>query len=240
MTKPLPKKTIAVVPSKKGTPIISAIAEMDLPRLTESYHSLELAEQNFETLSGVVAVLRGLVLLEVKKKVGHGNFKAWVAKHENKSYRTITRATKAAVAFMTEAKSAVTGTFENAGGDLAPVLRSVDLEHPLVKAVLKWTDGRSATQLDIDLADLTRGGLKIKKDPELSAEEKYKLAVAQIHEDHVKAFTVLDSLTARNAYQALKDDVLHASIEAAETFLTAAKAWVNTPKNKRAVSLKIS
>lgn len=110
-------------------------------------------------MSGICAVLKGCVLLEVKPKT-HRQFKSWVKTNFPKSYRTAARYMRLAEEF---GKSASTVTFQTLTRDLAASVEALkqfqlDLSHPMVSKVAKWVKGRGAYQLMLDLGPSSRGG----------------------------------------------------------------------------------
>jgi hypothetical protein len=127
---------------------------MNLPQLEATHDRLAALEAMGEKLSGTCATLKGLVLLEVKHRLGHGKLKPWVAKHYEKSYRTAVDYMNLAREFTKDAKSksAEPCTFapmlQNVGETLDEIeALKLDLRHPTVRAVADWTEGRSAHQL---------------------------------------------------------------------------------------------
>ncbi len=157
------------------------LADMTVPQLGEAFAKLDDARARYERLSGICGTLQGLVLLEVKRKVGHGAYGKWLEDHFPKSHKTACQFTRAAEHFIyrlqtrntPESKIYPRVKFEATQlllGDLASNLAAIesaklDMSHPVVEAVATYVGERSFRQLMLDLGTLGSGGDRRKIDP---------------------------------------------------------------------------
>lgn len=154
-----------------------ALVDMPLPQLAEACHGLLRLASEYENMSGVCVTLHGLVLIECKTRLGHGNFRPWLKEHFPKSFKTATRYMRLGEEF---GKRDSTVTFQTLTRDLATSVAALrefqlDLSHPAVAAVAKWVGGRGAYQLMLDFPG-EKGGARKRKpaadyDPNSAAEE---------------------------------------------------------------------
>jgi uncharacterized Zn finger protein (UPF0148 family) len=141
------------------------LSDMSIEALSDAFVGLEKAQGQFESLSGTCATLAGLVLLEAKERVGHGNFQPWLKKQFPKDYRSAQRYMQLGKAFR---KYDTSVAFEQLAlpllgeGD-SQLSHTLDFNNPLVGAVAKWTRGRSFYQLRQE--ELTQGGNQHPKCP---------------------------------------------------------------------------
>lgn len=139
-----------------------ALVDLTLPQLEQTHDQLLHLEQLHNNMSGSCAVLRGLVLTELKHKLNHGEFIPWVRAHYKKSYRSATVYMRLARQFVTDSKSAEALPICALLQDMATTLGQIeqaqlDLRHPVVAKVVSWVRGRSAHQLLLDFPS-ERGG----------------------------------------------------------------------------------
>ena len=66
-----PQQTLTTIPQTLG------LAEMSEAQLAETFTKLDATREHYDNLSGICATLQGLVLIEVKEKVGHGKYQLW-------------------------------------------------------------------------------------------------------------------------------------------------------------------
>lgn len=137
-----------------------ALKDLTVPQLGEAFRGLDAAQENYSKLSGICATMKGLVLAEVKAKVGHGNFGQWLKKHFPKSQRTAGKHIRLAAEF---GKLEPTFQFADLTHDLASTLEAamehkLDLANPLVAKVAAWVGNRSAYQLELELEPTRKGG----------------------------------------------------------------------------------
>lgn len=161
-----------------------ALADLSLPELAEAYGGLDRLEREYENMSGICAVLKGCVLLEVKPKTNR-QFKSWVKTHFPKSYRTAARYMRLAEEF---GKSASAVTFQTLTRDLASSVEALrefqlDLSHPMVGKVAKWVKGRGSYQLMLDLGACSRGGDNAPRDENGKRTSKRRRAKAEIERE---------------------------------------------------------
>lgn len=121
--------------------------EMTLPELEEADRGLRLMPERLEHLSGICGVLSGLVLHEIKERLPHKHFGPWLENNYGKTSRTARRCMQIGLAFSkTDTvsvldKQLTLSLFDDARS------QSLDLAHPVVQSVVKWTDGRSFRRL---------------------------------------------------------------------------------------------
>lgn len=149
-----------------------ALEAMTVAQLGEAFAGLEKAQGQYESLSGMCATLSGIVLQEVKKKVGRGNFQSWLKEHFAKSQKTACLYVRLAEQF---AKADPRVSFQQlslALLDGAQSLdgQSLDFSHPLVARVAKWTKGRTFYQLRQE--ELQQGGNNHPKCPHCEGDLK--------------------------------------------------------------------
>src|SRR5579864_2504171 len=99
-----------------------ALADLTVPELGEAFIRLDQIERDGEKISGICAVLKGLVLVEVKAKIGHGKFIPWMKEHFRKSPRSGNNYMRLAAEFSRQtanSKSASACGFELLNQDLA-------------------------------------------------------------------------------------------------------------------------
>lgn len=135
------------------SPAAIALKDLSVPQLAEAFHGLDQVQQHHERLSGICAIMKGLVLVEAKAKIGHGGFMSWVKDNFPKSHKTANQYKRLAEEF---GKLNPTVQFENLRSDMLTTMESLegmqlDLRHPVVKQVADWVNGRSAYQLLLEL-----------------------------------------------------------------------------------------
>lgn len=156
------------------TPAGLPLADMNIPQLTQAQAALGDAQQRYDRLSGICAVLRGLVLTEIKHKLPHGKFMNWVDDSFGKTHREATRCMRLAEDFTARIASKKTPEgkldtrvhFEAQQlllGDLAANLAAIedaklDMSNPVVSTVAAYVDGRSYRQMLLDLGSPRLGG----------------------------------------------------------------------------------
>lgn len=214
----------------------------------------QLTEQYQRAIGGAVEVLKfGAMMLMLREKLSaRGQLQAgrpskdadpgvsaWLKEHAPEvkrptAYRFLHVAEAIEAAFPLPAKVSFIKLATTPTEALPPKLRTKQQE------LWDFVSGTSQRSwLDQFKPIQAGGGLRTKTTPELTPEERYKAALAQIRKDHLETFSVLESLTNRNAFQALPEPELHLAIDTAEKFLAQARAWVSTPKSKRTLALTI-
>lgn len=143
----------------------ASLEEMSIEQLGAMFEGLDRTRTSCESMSGICATLAGLVLIEVKKRVGHGHFKPWLKEHFPKSQRTAQVYMRLGSTFSKSADSCAFDQMTLALMDGAQDLdgKSLDLTHPVVAEVAKWTKGRSFYQITEDV--ITKGGNRHPKCP---------------------------------------------------------------------------
>lgn len=139
-----------------------ALADLTLPQLEQTHDQLLDLEVLHNNMSGSCAVLRGLVLHEVKHKLPHGKFMPWVKARYKKSHRSATVYMRLARTFVEQSKLAERCQFALLLQGVSETLSQIetlklDLRHPMVAKVVGWVNGRSAHQLLLDYPS-ERGG----------------------------------------------------------------------------------
>jgi hypothetical protein len=169
--------------------------DMNIAQMGAAIVGLRNLEQKHENLSGICAVLIGIVLHEAKQRLGHGKFMPFVKENFEKSHRSANGYMRLGRACL-ESKLESTFQFADNGRavrlksgkafelltkDLATSLRELekfqlDLKHPIVSNVARWVNGRGSYQLMLDYpAEL--GGRR---------ERKLKLTPAQLRAQNEK------------------------------------------------------
>lgn len=148
-----------------------ALKDLTVPQLGEAFRGLDAAQENYSKLSGICATMKGLVLTEVKAKVGHGKFIPWLKEHFPIHRATAAKHMRLAEEF---GKCSPTATFELLTHDLASSLEAatnhhLDLGNPLVSRVSAWVGNRSAYQLELELKPACKGGDTRKPCPHCAA-----------------------------------------------------------------------
>jgi len=121
-----------------------SLAELSLPELEKIDTGLRWLPEKLEGMSGVCAVLSGLVLAEIKGRCEHKTWTPWLLKNYGKSARTARLKMQIADVF---SKTATGCHFAPQQLTLAMLddtqTGALDVNHPVVMAVSKWADGRS-------------------------------------------------------------------------------------------------
>ena len=134
-----------------------SLKELTLPELEAADRALRAMPERLEKLSGITAVLNGLVLAEIKGKLAHKQFTPWLVANYGKSKRTAQLYMQLGAAFSDQKRNGC--AFDQQQLTLAlldaTAEQSLDLADPVVQAVEKWADGRSYKTL---IADETGDG----------------------------------------------------------------------------------
>jgi len=189
-----------------GTLSKLGLESLNEQQLGETFTKLNTARLSYQRLSGVCATLQGLVLIQAKETVGHGNYGLWISEHFPKSDETARKFTLLAEDFL--AKSQPKLEFESPKGKKSPVSlllaeaiqhidalnsETLDLNHPVVRAVEEYVNERTSTQLWFDLKQEKlpdqRGGFRpTKKNGAPRAEKRTDAEIARDeYEEHAPA-----------------------------------------------------
>lgn len=169
MKKPSPKKELALAAAPKpltlerldampAAPVTSTrnLKDMTLVELEAADRGLRALPERLEKMSGICAILNGLILAEIKSRLAHKEWTPWLQNNYGKSKRTAQLYMQISKAFSEKRNSCA---FEPQQLTLALLddtqSGALDLTHPVVMAVEKWADGRSFRQL---IADETADG----------------------------------------------------------------------------------
>jgi hypothetical protein len=137
-------------------PPTGGLKDLSLAELEAADRGLRALPERLEKMSGIAAVLNGLVLTEIKSRCKHKEWTPWLKANYGKSARDAQFRMQLAAAFC---KNETRFVFEPQQLTLAFLdgssLQQVDANHPVVMAVEKWTDGRGYRQL---IADETSDG----------------------------------------------------------------------------------
>lgn len=176
-----------------------ALVDLNVPQLADACRLLEQCQERYDKLSGICATMRGFVLLEVKRKLAHGHFLPWLADNFGKTRKTAAQDMRVAREC---GKSRPRVTFETLGRDLASTIKElenaqVDLEHPLVREIAGWVDGRTRYQLLLDYPAEMGGDTSKHPRKARSTEE-------ELHDETLEAWMrMVDELQARTFGTAL-------------------------------------
>ena len=153
---------------------------------------LAAAMEHHDRLSGVCAVLRGLMLHEIKRKLEHSQWGRWLKQHFAKTDREARHLMQVADDYVARSRSSQTPEgklakrlsgktepssdlnpqnkqilFESLLASLAEVQSNrLDLSHPLVATVAAYVGNRNRSQLIKDAGPLPKGGDVAPRDPE--------------------------------------------------------------------------
>ena len=188
-----------------------ALADLTIPQLEKTHDQLFDLEQLHNNMSGSCAVLRGLVLGEVKHKLPHGQFMPWVKGRYKKSHRSATVYMRLARSFMEQSKLAERCQFalllQGVGETLSQIeTLKLDLRHPMVAKVVQWVNGRSAHQLLLDFPS-ERGGDNTPRDESgkrISNRRRTKVEIAREEFEEEAFETCRDSAKALRAMLAVE------------------------------------
>lgn len=143
-----PKKSLAVISSPGlSHSIVPADAKPD--EVAAIVADLERTGTHAAAINGICFTLQGLILIEMKKRLPHGQYLPWAKKAAGLHRKTAASRVAVAKSFL---KCLQPETFEqltlklmdkplNAG------LATLDMTHPIVSALDKWTGGRVFAQL---------------------------------------------------------------------------------------------
>jgi hypothetical protein len=153
------------------------LAEMNPEQLASASKSLLAAEERYDRMSGICATLNGLVLLEAKRKIAHGNFIPWVREVTGGSERNAQRRMRIAEAFIVSLSKSKCDTGVSHLGKPEQMLLDnfmemlsadaaspMDESNPVFAAVAQYVDGRSYRALADALPKPRMGGARV-KDP---------------------------------------------------------------------------
>lgn len=230
-------------PDKPGKPIAAPAAQespatlesLTVDQLRDSYSQLDRYEEGCSRISGICATLKGLVLAEVKSKLGHGNFEPWLATHFPKGRTTAKKYLRLAKAFMTTKKAPRCLFAPDADllGSLTLLQTAqLDVANPLVRDVSEWTDGKSAYQLLQDIAQAKeepeQRQPRVKPTPEEILESvtcaTREWATMELKERHWR----------KSTWRLLSDDEVTGILGFYREQMRAMEKWLKTPAPKRA------
>jgi len=173
---------------------------MSLDELGATFGRLDAARLHYDKISGICGCLQGLALIEIKSRLGHGNYGPWLKEHFPKSQDTASRFMRIAEEFLEASGTKGRKIPHNAEfaevsllGELIDSLstlnnESIDMAHPVVQAVAKYVGDRSYTQLWLDLPDQRGGYRGTKKNGAPRAEKRTDAEIARDeYEEHAPA-----------------------------------------------------
>ncbi|MDR3405146.1 MAG: hypothetical protein P4L99_21810 [Chthoniobacter sp.] len=153
------------------------LSDMSPADMGTMLHRLDQARAQYESLSGACATLAGLVCIEAKARLEHGEYIPFLKKHLGKCRDTASQYVSVAKGFL---KCRPMTTFDQLTLALMDGAKSVsaitlDRSHPIVDAVCKWTNGRTFYQLKAEEAvHAKRGGNQHPKCPHCAGNLKTK------------------------------------------------------------------
>jgi hypothetical protein len=155
------------------------LADMSPDQLATASRSLADAEERYDRMSGICATLGGLVLLEAKRRLEHGQFGNWLKEHFGKSHHIATTRMRIAKEFIAAVSTkdgklvpryqfeATQLLLDDFAAQLAAEKQSpIDLENPVVSAVSDFVGGRNFNTLRASLPAARRGGNTYERDGE--------------------------------------------------------------------------
>lgn len=223
------------------------LAEMNPEQLAAASRSLLAAEERYDRMSGICATLNGLVLLEARRKIAHGNWIEWVESVAGCSRMHANRKLRIAESFLanlSKSKCNPRVTFETATQLLledftamlgAEAASPIDESNPVFAAVAAYVDGRSyralADALPIGRRGGWQGGKKSEKPPEqpMTPEQMRGLLRAQCESLGKQLAFVFKE----HCYTALNEAELAGLFNHCETVAEAVKNWQRLPHGER-------
>lgn len=126
---------------------------MTLEELETVDKGIRALPERLEKMSGIYAVISGLILIEIKSRLAHKEWTPWLRLNHGKAVRTAQSYMKIAKSFLENGRA-----FEPQQLTLALLDETqngaLDMTHPVVLAVAKWADGRSYRALrDQEMGD---------------------------------------------------------------------------------------
>jgi hypothetical protein len=230
--------TIGTLSKIEPSPV--ALVNLTPPQMAEAIAGLDRLEAQYENMSGICATLKGLVLIEAKRKLGRGEWMPWVKRNLGaKKQKTANRYMRLAEAFSEKLDSTV--QFEVLSRDLAANLEALrglqlDLKHPVVAAVADWVGGKGAYQLMLEFGAASskggktydRGGDKGKR---AAFEAKAYRALCVGVCNGLK--TSVSSLRQTKSYRALNDSQLATLLHALDETSKELRVWFDKPAADR-------
>jgi hypothetical protein len=125
------------------------MSDMSGDELSQMVRCLDAARAQHDGFSGVCATLAGLVCIEAKKQLKHGQYLPWLKSSLGKSRVTASEYVSVASAFL-KCKTRLTFdqmTLALMDGSSEVATQALDMTHPVVSAVAKWANGRSFRKL---------------------------------------------------------------------------------------------
>ena len=131
------------------TPAHHLLSGMPTEHLGLMVQQLDAARTKHESLSGLSAVLAGLVCMEAKQRLLRGDYESWRRKYLGKGKTTACKYVAIAKAFMQGSPRWILQqlTLALGDGEAAAEGQTLDLSHPTVATVAEWAEGRSFYQL---------------------------------------------------------------------------------------------
>ncbi len=216
------------------------LSEMSPDQLGTMARGLDAARAQYESLSGTCATLAGLVCIEVKQRLAHGEYLPWLKTHLGKSAKTAAQyaaVAKAFLKFYPRVKFAQL-TLALMDGAQSIERESLDLTHPTVSAVAQWTEGRTFYELRQEFA-ARPGGKTYEREngkgarKEITPEEATALLKAMCE----NGARHLAAIHGDQAYIVLTDAELDGIVDHCETVLADVKRWRALSKAERKQTL---
>ena len=221
------------------------LAEMNPEQLASASKSLLAAEERYDRMSGICATLNGLVLLEARRKIAHGNFTQWVKDVTGKSDRDARYRMRIAEQFiesLSKRKTEACFRFETATQllleDFAAMLGAeaaspMDESNPVFAAVASYVDGRSYRALADSLPAKLRGGARTPGTANSHHSEPEEDPVKLLADICRNAGKHLACVHKQRAYIALIEAELDGLRNHCEAVADAVKNWQKLTKGQR-------
>jgi hypothetical protein len=181
----------AIALPKNGT---VALSDMNVPQLTAANTMLDRIAGNHDHAHTTARLLQGVTLLEIKRRLHHGEWGPFLKKSFDKSQDSAGRYIRAAEDFLAKLQdakfrkraefnldAAVSLLRQDLGKTLEQLEDSkLDLSNPIVQLAAFYAGGRSFNQLLLELGDAQRGGKrtagkKLKKSRDEIAREEAQI-----------------------------------------------------------------
>ncbi len=207
------KGTLALIPPNDESPLVReaiGLADMNRAQMAATVAGLLKLEATHENLSGICAVMVGIVLHEVKDRLPRGEFGPFIKENFGKSHRSANRymliggaCLKGQLDSTVQIDRKRSKTFELLTNDVVTSLKELekfrlDLRHPVVSYVARWVNGRGSYQLMLDYP-APLGGRRERKGKKLTLAEVRAQAEADAFESYETICRSVDRFLRENS-----------------------------------------